>query len=173
MVDNSARGYAKQIDAASGANGLSSLLVSTDPPYYDNIGYAALSDFFYIWLRRTVGEFYKEIFGTVLVPKAQELIAAPERFDGDRILARDNFESGFRSAFTQLRKAMDENFPLTVYYAFKQADEIDSSERRRDTVDLTTGWETLLEALVSSGFRITGTWPIRASQAVAYAGDGL
>lgn len=158
---------ARQIDAASGANGLRSLLVSTDPPYYDNIGYAALSDFFYIWLRRTVGFLYPELFATMLVPKIAELTASPERFDGDKNKAKDHFESGFRQAFTALREKMDRRFPLTVYYAFKQDDEQSGgdNDKSNGSVDLTTGWETLLEALVSSGFQITATWPVRASQA--------
>lgn len=161
-------GRARQIDAAAGANGLGPLLISTDPPYYDNIGYAALSDVFYVWLRRTVGALYPQLCSTVLVPKAQELTAAPELFNGDKNKAREHFESGFRKAFTSLRDKMDPRFPLTVYYAFKQDDEssgADDDEHSTSGVDLTTGWETLLEALSSSGFQITGTWPVRASQA--------
>ena len=160
-------GYARQIDAATGANGVNNLLVSTDPPYYDNIGYAVLSDFFYIWLRRTIGELYPELFSTVLVPKIQELTASPEQFGGDKQRAREHFESGFRNAFSALREKMDPRFPLTVYYAFKQDDEDSGAPDDGDepSVDLTTGWETLLEALVSSGFQITATWPVRASQA--------
>lgn len=157
-----------QIDAASNADDLRNILVSTDPPYYDNIGYGALSDFFYIWLRRTIGQLYPDLFGTVLVPKMSELTAAPERFDGNKQKAKEHFESGFRRAFTALRDEMDPRFPLTVYYAFKQADEEsgggDDAEGIR-AVDLTTGWETLLEALMASGFQITATWPVRASQA--------
>lgn len=161
-------GKATQFDAAVGPDGLTSLLVSTDPPYYDNIGYAALSDFFYVWLRRTVGSFYGSLFGTVLVPKMQELTASPERFDGDDQAAKEHFESGFRRVFTTLSERMDPRFALTVYYAFKQEDEesapADEAETEGNGVDLTTGWETLLEALVSSGFQITATWPVRASQ---------
>ncbi|MBU1235381.1 MAG: DUF1156 domain-containing protein [Gammaproteobacteria bacterium] len=160
-------GSARQIDASTGANGISNLLVSTDPPYYDNIGYAALSDFFYVWLRRTVGPLYPDLFSTLLVPKMPELIASPERFDGDKQKAKEHFESGFRSAFTALRQKMDHRFPLTVYYAFKQDDEDSGSpgEEKGSGVDLTTGWETLLDALISGGFQITATWPVRASQA--------
>ncbi len=163
-------GVAHQADAAAGANGLSNLLVSTDPPYYDNIGYATLSDFFYVWLRRTIGDLYPEHFGTVFVPKMPELTASPGRFGGDRHKAKEHFETGFRQAFTSLRSKMDHRFPLTVYYAFKQSDEeagsdADDTEGDVSTViDLTTGWETLLDALISSGFQITGTWPVRASQ---------
>jgi len=159
-------GVAREIDAATGANGLRNLLVSTDPPYYDNIGYAVLSDFFYVWLRRTMGVVYRDLFSTLLVPKLHELTASPERFDGDKQKAKEHFESGFREAFTALREKLDQRFPLTVYYAFKQDDEeSDSTEDDgKPFVDLTTGWETLLEALISSGFQITATWPVRASQ---------
>ncbi len=156
---------ARQLDAATGANGLKNLLVSTDPPYYDNIGYAALSDFFYVWLRRTVGDIHKQIFDTVLVPKGPELIASAEVFDGDKSKAKEHFESGFKRAFSALKNKMNPEFPLTVYYAFKQDDEgagqVDEEED--DGVDLTTGWETLLASLVESGFQITATWPVRAS----------
>jgi len=159
-------GRSEQIDAASAPNDMRGVLVSTDPPYYDNMGYAALSDFFYVWLRRTIGDLHPDIFSTVLVPKLPELTASPENFDGSRAKAKDHFEAGFRNAFTSLRSTMDQGFPLTVYYAFKQDDEdaTPDDERTTGTVDLTTGWETLLEALIGSGFQITGTWPVRASQ---------
>jgi len=161
-------GSAQQVDAAADRNGLKELLVSTDPPYYDNIGYAVLSDFFYVWLRRTVGNMFPDILSTVLVPKLAELTASPENFDGDKDRAKEHFEGGFRKVFTSLRERLSPNFPLSVYYAFKQEDEDaapgDESESEVSGVDLTTGWETLLEALVSSGFQITGTWPVRASQ---------
>ena len=177
-------GHAAQTDAADDTTGSLDLMVSTDPPYYDNIGYAALSDFFYVWLRRTIGQLYPDLFKTVLTPKIPELTASPERFDGDLGKAKEHFESGFRTTFTALRDRLDPRFPLTVYYAFKQEDELGNAgvppaEEDDETpaiqnaggtpalpgVDLTTGWETLLEALVSSGFQITGTWPVRASQA--------
>ncbi len=163
-------GRAAQVDAPSGADGLGSLLVSTDPPYYDNIGYAALSDFFYVWLRRTIGDLYPDLFSTVLTPKSQELTASPERFDGHKAKAKEHFETGFRRAFTALRDQMDPRFPLTVYYAFKQADEASGADEETNSesngrVDLTTGWETLLDSLIDSGFQITATWPVRASQA--------
>ena len=157
---------AKQIDAAKISNGIKNIMVSTDPPYYNNISYATLSDFFYVWLRRNVGDVFVDIFATVLVPKLPELIAAPNRFDGDPRRAKEHFESGFKQSFSALRERMDSRFPLTVYYAFKQDDNISSENDGDDTevIDLTTGWETLLEALISSGFQITGTWPVRASQ---------
>lgn len=160
-------GTSQQIDAANGLDGRErDLLVSTDPPYYDNISYAGLSDFFYVWLRRTLVSVHPEIFSTILVPKLPELTASPERWEGDRQKAKEHFEKGFRDAFTALGQRLHPSYPLTVYYAFKQDDE-DSAEGEDGevkSVDLTTGWETLLEALLSSGFQITATWPVRASQ---------
>jgi putative DNA methylase len=164
-------GFARQIDAAAGADGIGNFLVSTDPPYYDNIGYAALSDFFYVWLRRTIGDLYRDLFSTVLVPKQPELTASPERFDGDKQRAKEHFETGFRKAFSALREKMNAEFPLTVYYAFKQDDEDCGEDEEsgeapaNNKVNRTTGWETMLEALVGTGFQITATWPVRASQA--------
>jgi putative DNA methylase len=170
----SQRGHARPIDAASPWDGLKDVLVSTDPPYYDNIGYAALSDFFYVWLRRTIGDLYPDLFGTILVPKEPELVAAPERFGGDKRKAKEHFEQGFRRAFAVLREKMDPRFPLTVYYAFKQDDEEtgnagdspaeESAQDARVPVDRTTGWETMLTALVETGFQVTATWPVRSAQ---------
>ena len=162
-------GRAIQVDAAGGTDGLRNLLISTDPPYYDNVPYADISDFFYVWLRRTVGRLYPELFATLMTPKMPELTASPQRFSGDKEMAKNHFESGFRRTFTSLKEAIDPRFPLTVYYAFKQDDEEGGSsdadaEGAASAIDLTTGWETLLEALISSGFQITATWPIRASQ---------
>jgi putative DNA methylase len=167
LVDKMTPGSAQQADAAKTAIG-EKLVISTDPPYYDNISYAGLSDFYYVWLRRTIGELHKPLCDTLLVPKMPELTASPERFDNDKEKAKEHFESGFRSAFTNLRERLDPRFPLTVYYAFKQEDEeedrgSDDNGEKNSGVDLTTGWETLLEALISSGFTITATWPIRAS----------
>lgn len=130
------------------------------------MSYASLSDFFYVWLRRSVGSLHPEIFQTIVVPKEPELIADAHRFEGQAAKAKEHFESGFRKTFTALRENLDPQYPLTVYYAFKQEDEggdVDDAESGTG-VDLTTGWETLLEALISSGFSITATWPVRASQ---------
>lgn len=162
VVEFATPGQAKQLDAATAISEVGSLLVSTDPPYYDNIGYADLSDFFYVWLRRTLGKIHPQLLATMMVPKAQELIASSYRFDGDAHKAKEHFEIGFRRAFTVLKEKLDRRFPMTVYYAFKQEDEKVNS--RDDSVTLTTGWETLLEALSSTGFQITATWPVRASQ---------
>jgi len=162
VIEFATPGRTHQLDAASAVLGPEKLLVSTDPPYYDNIGYADLSDFFYVWLRRTLGKVNPQLFATMMVPKSQELIASAHRFDGDALKAKDHFESGFRQAFTILKEKLDQRFPMTVYYAFKQEDEkVEGSDER---ITLTTGWETLLEALNSTGFQITATWPVRASQ---------
>lgn len=133
------------------------VMVSTDPPYYDNIGYADLSDFFYVWLRRSLSAVYPEEFSTLLVPKSQELIATPYRFDGDRKKAEGFFESGLGKVFERLHATQDPRFPLTVYYAFKQAE---------STVDgvASTGWETMLQSLIDAGFLIDGTWPMRSER---------
>lgn len=166
-------GHGRPVDAARPWDGLRNVLVSTDPPYYDNIGYAALSDFFYLWLRRTIGDLYPDLFATILVPKEPELVAAPERFGGDKRAAKEHFELGLRRAFAQLREKMDPRFPLTVYYAYKQEDEESGedgdeeeglNEHAGNQVDRTTGWETMLTALNETGFQITATWPVRASQ---------
>lgn len=172
-ISNFKGGYSNQNDAAGAENNTQGLLVSTDPPYYDNIPYSDLSDFFYVWLRRTLRDYYPNLFSTVLTPKNPELVASTLRHNGNLIAAKEHFESGFRKTFTTLREKMDARFPLTVYYAFKQEDGGDGSadecsednEVSSNGVDLTTGWETLLEALLGSGFQITATWPVRASQA--------
>ena len=161
-------GCVEQRDVTETSGLPASLIVSTDPPYYDNISYSDLSDFFYVWLRRTLGNIYPNLCSTILVPKTRELIAAPERFGNDKDQAKEHFESGFRRAFSAIRERLDPGFRLTVYYAFKQADEeVDepSDDDAPSAVTLTTGWETLLEALIRSGFQITATWPVRASQA--------
>jgi len=162
-------GHGEQNDAAVETSGVDGLLVSTDPPYYNNISYATLSDFFYVWLRRTLGDAFPDLFATLLVPKIPELIAAADRFGGDHQKAKEHFESGFRKSFSSLRRKLDSRFPLTVYYAFKQeaeeASEPNEEEKENnEIIDLTTGWETMLEALLESGFQITATWPVRASQ---------
>lgn len=159
---------ARQIDAANSPKNIPNLLISTDPPYYDNVPYADLSDVFYVLLRRTLAGIMPELFTTMLVPKREELVASAPRHDGDYQKARNHFESGFRHAFTAMKEGIDARFPLTVYYAFKQDDDeggdANNESEITGAIDLTTGWETLLEALVSSGFQITATWPVSASQ---------
>lgn len=157
-----------QIDAAEGIKSLEKgeFIVSTDPPYYDNIPYANLSDFFYVWMRKILGPLSPKLFGTILVPKASELVASPYKFAGEQnaaLMAKEHFESGFYSAFKDIKAKMNNDFPMTVYYAFKQED--DSGSAAKDSsVDLNTGWETFLNGIIGAGFQITATWPIRASQ---------
>ncbi len=131
-----------------------SALISTDPPYYDNVGYADLSDFFYIWLRRSLGNTYPEIFSTMMTPKAAELVADPFRGGGGQDDAERRFEEGFERAFANLRKISSPLYPLTVFYAFKQSEHDDSGVA-------STGWETMLAGLLRAGFAVTATWPMR------------
>ncbi len=157
-------GIVKQLDATSAINGVTRPLISTDPPYYDNIGYADLSDFFYVWLRKSINKIYPNIFSTVLVPKAQELIATPFRFGGDKNKAAIFFEEGLGNAFMRMREASHSDYPLTVFYAFKQSEEEMDDSGDGNTVVASTGWETMLEGLIKAGFAITGTWPMRTER---------
>lgn len=129
-------------------------LISTDPPYYDNIGYSDLSDFFYVWLRRTLHTVMPNLFGTVLVPKSEELVANPYRHGG-REGARRFFEEGFREVFVRARIRASDNAPVTVYYAFKQS-------QADQSASMSSGWETLLDGMIRSGWEITSTWPLRS-----------
>jgi putative DNA methylase len=127
-------------------------VVSTDPPYYDNIGYADLSDFFYIWMRRALRPVYPELFATMAVPKAEELVATPFRHGG-KIQAETFFMDGMTRAMHNLAEQAHPAFPVTIYYAFKQSETNDSGTSN-------TGWETFLDAVLKAGFTITGTWPM-------------
>lgn len=165
-VPASGSGVVRQLDAKALSSVTSEAVVSTDPPYYDNINYADLSDFFYVWLRRALQAIHPDLFSTVLTPKAQELIAAPHRFDGDREKAKDFFEDGLRNVFKEMRSIQSQASPLTVFYAFKQSeveddDSGDDSDDAESATPTSTGWETMLEGLVRSGFCICGTWPMR------------
>jgi putative DNA methylase len=155
-------GSVTQLDATALSSHDSRFMCSTDPPYYDNIGYADLSDFFYVWLRRSLAEIYPQLFSTLLVPKVQELVATPFRFGGSKEAAQEFFEAGFRKAFQQMRLLQNPDYPLTVYYAFKQAESEDEEGGNGDMAVASTGWQTMLEGLFSSGFQVTGTWPMRS-----------
>lgn len=146
-------GEVKQHDAQRDS-GLRNIMVSTDPPYYDNIGYADLSDFFYVWLRQSLRDTYPDVFSTMLVPKAEELIVTPYRHDGSVEKAKGFFEEGMLSACKQMNLYAREDIPVTIYYAYKQSD-ADSDGAA------SSGWETMLSAVVNAGFTITGTWPVR------------
>ena len=142
-------GFATQANAATLA--LDNLLVATDPPYYDNVGYADLSDFFYVWLRRSIGDVYLDLLGTMLTPKADELVADPFRHkDPDKF-----FEDGYKHVFRRICEGTPAGYPMTVFYAFKQAETSGNGDHA------STGWETLLEGMLASGWAVTGTWPIR------------
>jgi len=160
-------GKAFQADAAQ-LNSSVPLLVSTDPPYYDNIGYADLADYFYVWLRRSLKNTYPYEFATMLVPKDSELVAAPYRFDGDRSEANMHFEGGLFRSFALMRDLTDPKYPLTVYYAFKQAESADSDGGE---IVSSTGWETMLQSLLAAGFVIDGTWPIRTERTIGLKGS--
>ena len=147
---------AKQADAQSDTL-LRNIVVSTDPPYYDNIGYADLSDYFYVWMRQSLKDTYPEIFRTMLVPKAEELVATPFRFGGSKKKAQEFFEDGMLQTFQQLYAAAHKEIPVTIYYAFKQSETDGSSD---DQQTASTGWEAMLSAIIRAGFTITGTWPI-------------
>lgn len=152
-VPINAVGHAIQADA--GQQDLSEWkVVSTDPPYYDNVGYADLSDFFYVWLRRTLKPIFPDIFATLVVPKAEELVATPDRHGG-----KDKAEAFFLAAMTDAMRRLASQahpaFPVTIYYAFKQS-ETDGAEGTANT-----GWETFLDAVLRAGFATTGTWPMR------------
>jgi putative DNA methylase len=173
----SVKGEAQQRDATTAPHSNMQPLISTDPPYYDNIGYADLADFFYVWLRRSLGSIYPDLFKTMLVPKASELVATPYRFDGSKRKAQEFFEQGLSRAFEQMRAVQHPAYPLTVYYAFKQAevdeDETDTEAAHNGNAAIaSTGWETMLEGLIHSGFTITGTWPIRTEMMNRSIGQG-
>ena len=153
----SKKGNVYQADAQSGL-GIQNVMISTDPPYYDMIGYADLSDFFYIWMRQALKDIYPDLFKTMLVPKAEELIATPYRFNGSKEKAKEFFESGMRIALKQVYHATVENVPVTIYYAFKQTE----TDNANNTAS--TGWETMLSAIIFSGLSITATWPIRTER---------
>ncbi len=162
-----AGGRSEQRDACNSQEWAGRPIVSIDPPYYDNIGYADLSDFFYIWLRRSLGDVYPSLFQTLLTPKAEELIATPFRHDGDMQAAMTFFETGLGRAFLRMREAGHTDYPLTIFYAFKQSEEDEGDEafeEADDTATVSTGWETMLEGLVRAGFAITGTWPSRSER---------
>ncbi len=160
-------GLVVQAEASSGpaASLPRPLMFSTDPPYYDNIGYADLSDFFYVWLRRCLVTVDPVLFRTLLTPKSEELIAAPFRHDGSRDKAMSFFETGLGRAFQRMRESEHPDYPLTVFYAFKQAEseegEVDEDGGREEST-ASTGWETMLEGLIGAGLSITGTWPSRS-----------
>lgn len=132
------------------------VVFSSDPPYYDNIGYADLSDFFYVWLRKSLRKYYPKLFSTLMVPKAPELVATPYRH-GSKAEAEEFFVSGMRDVFKTLNTHQDVDFPVTIYYAFKQ-------EEIKQEGLISTGWATFLQAIVDGNWAIVGTWPVRTER---------
>jgi putative DNA methylase len=151
-------GKATQRDAAQPYE-FDEILISSDPPYYDNIGYADLSDYFYIWLRHNLKTVFPQELGTLLVPKKSEIVASPYRFDGNSDAAKEHFEFGLMSAFQNMLKSSQLDYPLTIYYAFKQQELVVEDGAS------STGWETMLNGLNETGFKIVGTWPVRTESA--------
>lgn len=159
-----AGGTAGQSDAQNQSVS-SGKLVSTDPPYYDNIGYADLSDFFYVWLRRSLRPVFPDLFATLAVPKAEELVATPYRH-GTKEKAETFFLDGMTQAMQRLAEQAHPSFPVTIYYAFKQA------ESDGDDGTTNTGWDTFLAAVIEAGFAVSGTWPMRTELGNRMIGSG-
>lgn len=150
------RASAEVLQADAAQLSINDMVISTDPPYYDSINYSDLSDFFYVWLRRTLKDVHPDLLSTMLVPKAEELVANPYRHDG-KAGAKEFFEQGFRSVFARARELARPDYPITVYYAFKQSEADAAGEA-------STGWETLLEGMIRAGWEITSTWPMRSER---------
>ncbi|HKC00456.1 MAG TPA: DUF1156 domain-containing protein [Terriglobales bacterium] len=161
-LSTGAAGYAVQADAASQKISLGKV-VSADPPYYDNVPYADLSDFFYVWLRHALKPVFPDLFATLAVPKAEELVACAYRHDG-KAGAEAFFLEGMTRAMQRLAKQAHPAFPVTIYYAFKQA------ESDGDAGTASTGWETFLGAVILAGFALSGTWPMRTERATRSRG---
>ena len=157
LLPASAPALAEQSDAQT-AFKIDNIMVSTDPPYYDNIEYSVLSDFFYIWMRKSLKSVYPQLFGTMMVPKQEELIAVSHRFNGNMEDAKNYFESGMLQTCKNIYDSCRNDIPVTIYYAYKQS----TTENDQKS---STGWETMLSSIVKAGFSITGTWPMRTEMA--------
>ncbi len=163
FVAMDASGSAQQDDAGT-QNISMGKLISTDPPYYDNVPYADLSDFFYVWMRRPLKPVFPELFSTLAVPKSEELVAFAYRHDG-KVGAEAFFLEGMTKAMSRLAEQAHPAFPVTIYYAFKQ------SESNATDGIASTGWETFLEAVIRAGFSTSGTWPVRTENASRMRGQ--
>lgn len=164
LMPASAHGSAGQADAQTQTISAAKV-ISTDPPYYDNIGYADLSDFFYVWLRRSLRSIFPTLYATLAVPKVEELVATPYRHGGKE-QAEVFFLDGMTQAMHSLAEQAHPAFPVTIYYAFKQSDTKDEAGTH------STGWETFLDAVLRAGFAITGTWPMRTEMGNRMVGSG-
>ena len=155
MCVSASIGYGFQTDAQSVS--VSDRVVSTDPPYYDNISYADVSDFFYVWLRNSLKSILPDLFATLAVPKAEELVATPYRH-GIKDKAEAFFLGGMTKAMQRLAEQAHPTFPVTIYYAFKQ------TESDGEDGTASTGWDTFLDAVIRAGFSVSGTWPMRTER---------
>lgn len=163
LLTVSVPGIAEQLDATNNSRSADKI-TSTDPPYYDNIGYAELSDYFYVWLRRSLKSIYPDLFATLAVPKIGELVATLYRH-GSKEKAEAFFLDGMTQAMKRLAELAHPAFPITIYYAFKQ------SESETDVGTTSTGWETFIDAVFRAGFAITGTWPMRTERTQGLKGE--
>jgi putative DNA methylase len=163
-ISTEVEGNSSQADAQSQTISYGKV-ISTDPPYYDNIAYADLSDFFYVWLRKSLKPIFPSLYATLTVPKAEELVATAYRHGGKEE-AEVFFLDGMTHAMHNLAEQAHPAFPVTIYYAFKQA------ETKGDAGTHSTGWETFLEAVLRAGFALTGTWPMRTELDRRMVGSG-
>ena len=164
LLPSSADGNISQLNASEISPSDTKYVFSTDPPYYDNVGYADLADFFYPWLRRGLKHAYPEVFGLIATPKSEEIVATKSRHASKRE-AEEFFLSGMQDAMTRMAKCQASAFPATIYYAFKQ------NEIQKEGVS-STGWATFLQAIFNAGFMVVGTWPVRTELANRIRGIG-
>ena len=149
-------GEAYQADAATTIQTTDRPIIVTDPPYYDNINYADLSDFFYVWIRPLLRDIYPDLFAGMITPKEEEIVAIPARFDN----SQKRFEELLGKALLRMRQHCSDEFPSSIFYAYKQQEEEQDGKT-------STGWETMLTAIVNAGFQVTGTWPMRTERPTA------
>ena len=155
--------YGKSYQSDASRNHLSSIrpVIITDPPYYDNIGYADLSDFFYVWLRPLLRKFYPDLFSGIMTPKTEEMVAVPSRFENPR----QRFEDLLGQALRRMRESVRQEFPVSIFYAYRQQEEVREGRA-------STGWETMLNGAVSAGFQIVGTWPMHTEMSTRQRAHG-
>lgn len=165
MTPATRRASVLQRDAMAGPTVGGMVVIATDPPYYDNIDYADLSDFFYVWQRRALVGVYPDLFSTLLTPKVQELIAAPHRLGTSKEKAEQFFEKGLNKVFNWMQQVQHPDYPMTVYYAFKQTEAGEDLDGNTDaSLFVSTGWEKMLEGLIQARYAIVGTWPMRTER---------
>ena len=143
-----------QKDSRTRVRDVSSPLISTDPPYCDNIGYADISDFFYVWLRRNLADVWPDECATLLTPKESEMIADPSRHES-RQEAKKHFELGMAEFMAEVTASQHSDVPVTIYYAYK------ATESSEEGIVRSTGWDTFLQAVINAGLQVTATWPLR------------